>query len=523
MSIQFHGRGGTMENTTRENGPKVPWRMLSILLALVLVAAACGSDGDDEGADDETTTTAEEATATEEQEEEEAEPSAYPVTLTQQLGEVTIEAAPESIVTLDQWSLDFLTELGITPTSSFSFPPFSSWVTSRLDGIEPTPIQGDLPLEAIAAASPDVIFDISGFFTALAPETGATLSEIAPTVSPPVDGLSDTWQARFRHLGAALDRADDVEAIIAETEAALAQANEDFPALAGAAITIARFNTESNTIDLLVDDSDFTRAYMNNELGFSTPAAQVEAFDSGAGEAFGGALQISAEQLELVGQDADAVIMFTTGDLSSLTDQDLWQSLDVVTEDRVVFVDIDTLFAVRTPSPAAVDHVIENLLPELSAAVSGDGASSAAGGPANVVEAAAGAGSTLISNFASFSPTFNDAVTGEGPVTAFLPSDESLSTADPAVTAALQADLALLDTVLQYHAVAGALTAEEVIAAGQIDTLLGESITVTVDGDTVVLNDGQATVAAADLEAPNGIAHVIDGLLIPPSVADQFG
>ena len=46
-------------------------------------------------------------------------------------------------------------------------------------------------------------------------------------------------------------------------------------------------------------------------------------------------------------------------------------------------------------------------------------------------------------------------------------------------------------------------------------TLNGAEVTITVDGETVMVND--ATVTATDIEASNGIIHVIDTVLIPPA------
>ncbi len=508
-------------------------RLLVLLLTIGLVAAACGSDDGDDDASASASAADTEASASEPAEEEgdeeaiEKEPAEeagpYPVTLTQQMGEVTIPAEPETIVAVDLWSVDFLSELGIVPAQAYTFGPPPGFVDTQ--GVEVTPVQGDLPIETIAAAGPDLITDISGFFTTLDAEVGETLTGVAPTLSPPGDALEDGWQDRFRHLAAALDRADDAEAIIAEAEAKAASIATEFPELDGAAITFARYNgAELSTIDLVIDDSDFTRRFMNDELGFTTPPAQQEAFDAGEGEPVGGALGVSLERVDLVGEGADAVVMFLAADGDDFIENPIWQAQDIVAEDRVVYVDLDGVFAVRTPSPAAIDYLFENVLPPLAAAARGDGASSVAvEGGDDVVAVGAEGGSTQIGVYSSFSPAFAQAVGGPGPVTAFLPSDEALVGLDPSVLGALQADFDLLDRVLQYHAVAEALTAENLIAAGEVDTLLGEAITIAVDGDTVVLNDGQATVSTADIEASNGITHVIEGLLIPPSLIDQLG
>ena len=68
-----------------------------------------------------------------------------------------------------------------------------------------------------------------------------------------------------------------------------------------------------------------------------------------------------------------------------------------------------------------------------------------------------------------------------------------------------------------------ALLAADISGVSEVTTLLGEPITVEVVDGTVVLNGGQATVVEADLVADNGVGHVIDGLLIPPSRAADLG
>jgi uncharacterized surface protein with fasciclin (FAS1) repeats len=48
-----------------------------------------------------------------------------------------------------------------------------------------------------------------------------------------------------------------------------------------------------------------------------------------------------------------------------------------------------------------------------------------------------------------------------------------------------------------------------------VETLNGADVTVTIDGDTVMVND--ATVLATDIAASNGVIHVIDSVLLPPA------
>ncbi len=86
------------------------------------------------------------------------------------------------------------------------------------------------------------------------------------------------------------------------------------------------------------------------------------------------------------------------------------------------------------------------------------------------------------------------------------------------VTAAdVLADKELLTTILTYHVVSGEVPAATVVTLDKATTLQGEDIKITVDGDKVMLND-TVNVVATDVTSCNGIIHVIDGVLLPPSV-----
>jgi uncharacterized surface protein with fasciclin (FAS1) repeats len=106
---------------------------------------------------------------------------------------------------------------------------------------------------------------------------------------------------------------------------------------------------------------------------------------------------------------------------------------------------------------------------------------------------------------------------GEGPFTVFAPTDDAFAKVDAETLAALQADPELLASVLTYHVVSGAVPAADV-ATGAVPTVQGESLDVVVEGGTVTIN-GTSTVTATDVMASNGIIHVIDTVLIPPTVA----
>lgn len=111
--------------------------------------------------------------------------------------------------------------------------------------------------------------------------------------------------------------------------------------------------------------------------------------------------------------------------------------------------------------------------------------------------------------------TVLDDCTADG-VTVFAPTNAAFE-ALPAGTleAALADPTGLLTTVLTYHVVPGVLDAEAVTAATSLTTLQGEAI--TVSGTTL---NGSIGIAATDIFGCNGVVHLIDGVLLPPSLTE---
>jgi len=101
---------------------------------------------------------------------------------------------------------------------------------------------------------------------------------------------------------------------------------------------------------------------------------------------------------------------------------------------------------------------------------------------------------------------------GEGPFTVFAPSFEAFTALGADTLNALQRDPAALTPILTYHVVPGKVMAADV-TPGEVTTVNGAPLTVTVEGDTVKVNG--ATVVTTDLEAGNGVVHVIDQVLQP--------
>jgi uncharacterized surface protein with fasciclin (FAS1) repeats/predicted lipoprotein with Yx(FWY)xxD motif len=103
---------------------------------------------------------------------------------------------------------------------------------------------------------------------------------------------------------------------------------------------------------------------------------------------------------------------------------------------------------------------------------------------------------------------------GEGPFTVFAPTDAAFAALPEGTLEALldDAEGALTD-ILLYHVVAGKAMSTDLSDGQEIETVFGADIVVTINEDGVFINDAQVTVA--DLEAQNGVVHVIDAVLIP--------
>jgi len=117
------------------------------------------------------------------------------------------------------------------------------------------------------------------------------------------------------------------------------------------------------------------------------------------------------------------------------------------------------------------------------------------------------------------------AISSPGPFTVFAPTNaafEKLAAAAPATYQAVLADPALLTKVLTYHVVAGAIKSDQAIAVakqnGSVNALQGEPISLSIKDGKLTLN-GSSSVVTADVLATNGVVHVIDTVIVPPSLA----
>ena len=104
-------------------------------------------------------------------------------------------------------------------------------------------------------------------------------------------------------------------------------------------------------------------------------------------------------------------------------------------------------------------------------------------------------------------------------LTVFAPTDCAFAEFDEAtLQAAMDDPTGLLTTVLGFHVIPERLTSEDLADMTELTTFTGEVLPIEVDGDTITLNDGGATVQVPDIETANASVFLIDSVMVPPSV-----
>lgn len=105
-----------------------------------------------------------------------------------------------------------------------------------------------------------------------------------------------------------------------------------------------------------------------------------------------------------------------------------------------------------------------------------------------------------------------DTLNSEGPFTVFAPTNEAFAALPEGALEGLLADPEQLANVLTLHVVAGKDEAADLVALTEVTSVQGQVLVVnTTDGVTI----GGAKVIQADVDASNGVIHVIDRVILP--------
>ena len=132
--------------------------------------------------------------------------------------------------------------------------------------------------------------------------------------------------------------------------------------------------------------------------------------------------------------------------------------------------------------------------------------------PHNIVETAREAGTFQTLLTAVDAASLGDTLADGGPFTVFAPTDDAFAALPQETVNGLLADPPALARVLTYHVVPGRIPSAQIRHDSEQKTVEGGVLMLAVNGG-VTVND--ATVIQADVEAENGVIHVIDRVLIP--------
>ena len=301
-----------------------------------------------------------------------------------------------------------------------------------------------------------------------------------------------------------------------DTVVDIAAGNDDFSTLVAAVV-------EVDLVETLSSEGPFT-------VFAPTNAAFADALE---------ALGLTAEEL-LAREDLGSILTYhvvagnvLAADLIELAGEDGMVSVETVQGSEIeVMVSADGVMLNGSANVVTTDleagngvvHVIDAVLLPPAEEESAEEVEEEAAVPATVVDIAVSNEdfSTLVA--AVTEAGLVETLSSEGPFTVFAPTNAAFADALEALGITAEELLASEDlgSILTYHVVAGNVLAADLIElAGEdgmvsVETVEGSEIEVMVSDAGVVLNDS-ATVVVTDLEAGNGVVHVIDAVLLPPS------
>jgi uncharacterized surface protein with fasciclin (FAS1) repeats len=108
---------------------------------------------------------------------------------------------------------------------------------------------------------------------------------------------------------------------------------------------------------------------------------------------------------------------------------------------------------------------------------------------------------------------FIDSIKYSGPITIFAPTNEAFNKIPDETLKEIMENRTRLRSIIAYHIVPENISSNELRNGASIKTYQGENLTVSVDGNTIKLNN--ATIKQTDIKCNNGIIHLIDTILMP--------
>ncbi len=176
------------------------------------------------------------------------------------------------------------------------------------------------------------------------------------------------------------------------------------------------------------------------------------------------------------------------------------QRINIKASSDGVMVDDAKVLATDIMASNGVIHVIDSVMLPSSDSIVG-------------VAEKAGSFGTLIA--AVKAAGLADVLMGDGPFTVFAPTDEAFAALPDGTVESLlkEENRSKLQTILKYHVVSGRVFSDAVLKQDAISTLAGLDLRISLKAGKAKINE--STIVATDIDAANGVIHVIDQVLLP--------
>jgi len=322
---------------------------VAVLAVAALSLTACAGGTSDSGTGD---TAASPAT------------DSFPVTVTTEFGDVTVEEQPVRVVALGWGDAETALALGVQPVGA------SDWLAFGGEGVGPWAegLYDEAPeiietlepsYEAIAALKPDLILDTKSSGDQ---DRYDKLSSIATTVgvAPGKTSYLTTMDEQMELISTALGEKAKGEELLAEVDTAFDDAAAAHPEWAG--LTIAAATKTSEGWGAYIAGG--SRVIYLERLGFEQSPA-IAALPSNSG---GFSVDISSEQLDVL--DSDLIVAFPIYiPTTDITDDPLWQAIPAVAAGHAVVIDGDISASYSLATTLATKYSIEKIVPLIETAL----------------------------------------------------------------------------------------------------------------------------------------------------------
>jgi len=287
-----------------------------------------------------------------------ASDAAFPVTVTTEFGDVTVEKKPVRIVALGWGDAETALALGVQPVGASDWLGFGGegvgpWAEGLYD-TAPEIIETLEPsYEAIAALKPDLILDTKSSGDQ---DRYDKLSSIATTIGVPEGKTSylTTMDEQMDLISSALGEKSKGDELLAEVDTTFEDAAAAHPEWDG--LTVSAATKSSEGWGAYIEGSE--RVTFLQRLGF-VQSPGVAAAPTNAG---GFSIDISAEQLDIL--DADLIVAFPIFiDTTEITDDALFQAVPAVAAGHAVIIDGDISASYSLGSTLAAKYSVEKIVP----------------------------------------------------------------------------------------------------------------------------------------------------------------